>query len=291
MALPPKKAAAPVKATSTQVNSYLEEMAADATEMAEQETKAASGQFISFKGAEITVDGTKLPGAQMAIIILDGVFENREFKDEYDPDNLANPRCFAFGRDEKTMVPHEMSEEAQCENCATCPWNKWKSSLTGTKKGKHCKNIRRVAFIPAGQFVNGQFEAIVDPDHFQRAQIRHMHVPVTSVGDYSGYIKSVSKSLVPARPAHMVYTRCWVVKDDKTNIAVHFELLDYVPDELYPVMKSRHTEAVSEIEFPYEPMANDEAPAPTAPAPKVSAPSARGALPAKRPLPRPGAKY
>ena len=281
----------PATRGTAQVNTYLEEMAADAVKMAEQETKAASGQFISFKGGDITVDGTKLPGQQMAIIILDGIFENRDFEKEYDPDNLDSPRCFAFGRDEKEMAPHEMSEQPQCEICADCPMNRWKSSTTGTKKGKHCKNIRRVAFIPAGQFTPAGFEPITDLEHYQRAQIRYMHVPVTSVGDYSGYIKSVSKSMVPPRPPHAVFTRTWVERDDKTNIAVHFEFLDYLPDELYPVLKARHNEAVAEIEFPYEPMVSDEPPA--QPAQKApSAPAARGTVPpTKKPLPRPPTKY
>lgn len=294
MALPPKKNAAPPAKQSTQVNSYLEEMAADATQVAEQETKAAFGQFISFKNAEITVDGQKLPGAQMAIVILDGIFENRDFEAEYDPENLRNPRCFALGRVAKDMAPHEMSEQLQCEGiCSECWANKWKSSTTGTKKGKHCKEIRRVAFIPAGQFVNGAFEAIEDPEHYERAQIRHFHVPVTSVGEYSGYIHSVSKTMMPPRPPHAVFTRVWLEKDDKKNTAVHVEFLDYLPDELWPILKNRHIQAVSEIEFPYEPMQVDEAPPQAAPAQRAATPvGARGAQqPAKRPLPRPTGKY
>ena len=110
MALPPKKGQA---APAGRVNNYLEEMAADAQQAAEQETKPASGQFISFKNCEITVDGVKLPGAQMAFVLLDGILENRDFEFDYDAENLRNPRCFAFGRAAKEMTHHEMSEQPQ----------------------------------------------------------------------------------------------------------------------------------------------------------------------------------
>jgi len=291
MALPPKKGQA---APAGRVNNYLEEMAADAQQAAEQETKPASGQFISFKNCEITVDGVKLPGAQMAFVLLDGILENRDFEFDYDAENLRNPRCFAFGRAAKEMTHHEMSEQPQCDGlCTECWANKWKSATTGSKKGKHCREIRRVAFIPAGQFLNGQFEPITDPEHYERAQIRHFHVPPTSVGEYSGYIHAVSKSMNPPRPPHSVFTRLWLEKDDKKNTAVHVEFLDCAPDELWPILKARHNEAVSEIEFPYEPMQNDEPPAQAQqPAQKPIPVGARGAqVPAKKPLPRPTGRY
>ena len=207
MALPPKKGQA---APAGRVNNYLEEMAADAQQAAEQETKPAGGKFISFKNCEITVDGVKLPGAQMAFVLLDGILENRDFEFDYDAENLRNPRCFAFGRAAKEMTHHEMSEQPQCDGlCTECWANKWKSATTGSKKGKHCKEIRRVAFIPAGQFLNGQFEPILDPEHYERAQIRHFHVPPTSVGEYSGYIHAVdSRGAYPDKDFARPRVRC-----------------------------------------------------------------------------------
>ena len=200
-----------------------------------------------------------MPNNEMAVIILEGILENILYKTLYDKDNPGAPDCYAFGRDQATIAPHEDVENPESDTCALCPQNKWKSNPNG-RGGKWCGNRRRLAIISAGSFIGGQFQATTDPQHFSEADIAYLKLPVMSVANYQGYVKQVGNAL--HRPPYAVFTKIKVVPDGDSQFRVTFDVLGKVPDELRSVIEARHTQAVEEIEFPYAPMAEQPEPLP-----------------------------
>ena len=247
---------------TTQVNTWEKELAEQAAlAMGQESATAGGGQFFSLRGGVLTFDGTAMPNNEMAVIILDGIMENVLYEGKFDPENPIAPSCFAFGRDEKEMMPHEIVVTPKHEQCMGCPKNEWASADTG--RGKACRNTRRLAMIIAGNFIGGQFQQVQDKDHFDSAKIAYMKLPVTSVKGYAGYVKSIGGA--HQRPPHGMITRVKVVPDPTSQFKVVFEALAKVPNDLMEIVMRRHRDAKDEIEFPYQPQVESPKPAAKAP--------------------------
>jgi hypothetical protein len=235
---------------STALVNWEEELAKQAEIAAGMEAKSGGGQFFSMQGGQLKFNDAQMPGNQMAVIIVDHIFENIFFEGRYDPDNPAPPTCFAFGRDDE-MAPHESviaANQAVNESCKECPHNQWGSSDVG--RGKACRNIRRLALIPAGSFdAQNRFQWIDNDDHFASATLAYMKLPVTSINGFAGFVKQVAGTL--RRPPHGIVTRIRTEADPKTQFRVIFEPLCEVPSSLLPIIMKRNQEAKSQIEFPY----------------------------------------
>lgn len=244
------------KGKTTALVTWQEELAKQAEIASKMEESAGGGQFFSTRGGILTWQDAPMPDNQMAVIIVDSVLENVFYEGRYDPDQPQSPTCFAFGRDEKTIKPHDVVVEAgtaQHESCAGCPHNEWGSADTG--RGKACRNTRRLAMIPAGTFDKlGKLQLIDDPDHFKSTIVGFMKLPVTSVKGYANFVKQVANAL--HRPPFGIVTKVRVVPDASTQFKVLFEPLTEVPDELMPAVLERHNEVKSVIDFPYR--ASDE---------------------------------
>ena len=262
------------KSATTQVNTWDDKLAKEAEISVGQEAAASGGQFFSLRAGQLKFDGAAMPGNQIACIVIDSILENVYYPGAFNPENLAPPTCFAFGRvDEQgnlpEMQPHEIVKEKQCETCAKCEWAKWgtKVRTDGTKsRGKACSETRRLAIIIAGNFVGGQFQPIDKreaADHFANAKVGYMKLPVTSVKNYAGYVRSCKSAF--ARPPYAMYTRIFLTPDSDNQFTVNFEALGKVPSELQNVIEARHEQAMEEIAFPYQPAAEQEAPKATVP--------------------------
>lgn len=265
-----KKAAAGAPATAA-ITKWDEELAKQAADSAAMEANAGGGQFFSVKGGVLTWNDAPVPGNQMGVVILDSILENTYYPEKFDPDNIASPSCFAFGRDDKTMVPHANVMAAgtnESDKCLGCPMNEWASADTG--KGKACKNTRRLALVPAGTFnAAGKFEPIDDLEHYLTTPVGFMKLPVTSVKGYAGFVKQVAGAL--KRPPHGLITKVKVVADAKTQFKVVFEALSPLGNQFLPNIMKRRDEVMATIDFPYQP--REEKPAGEKPA----APKGRGA--------------
>lgn len=246
----------PKETQTTAIANWDEEMAKQAQAAAAMEASTATGNFFGLKGGILTWEGAALPGNQMGVIILDSILENVFYEGAYDPDTPQSPVCFAYGRDEKTMVPHAdvvANGTAQCEGCHACPKNEFGSADVG--KGKACRNTRRLAMISAGTYEqevkNGPlvFHAFEDPEQLESSPIGFMKLPVMSVKGYAGFVKQVAGAL--SRPPHGIFTRVFVVPDPKSQFRVMFEAIGQVPNELLGVVMQRNKEAQASIEFPY----------------------------------------
>lgn len=271
------------RATSktTAVAKWDEELARQAELAAGMENSTATGQFFGLKSGVLSFNDAPLPNNEMAVIVLDAVLENVYYEGKYDPDSPQSPMCFAFGRDEKTMAPHQIVIDAGNQQCGAsglcngCEMNEFGTAEVG--RGKACRNTRRLAMIPAGTLENGKFKAFDDAEHFESAGIAFMKLPVTSVKGYAAYVKQVAGAL--KRPPHAIFTKVKVVPDPKSQFKVTFEPLSQVPDDLLAAVMQRHEEAKSVIDFPYTPFEEEEAPPPR-----------RGGAKAAKPAPKRGAR-
>lgn len=237
-----------VKKETQALASYEEEFAKQAEEYANQEAGTGGGKFFSIRGGTLALNGAPIPGNQMAVVIVDSLLVNAFYQGDYDPDSPQGPSCYAFGRDEKTMVPHEECGEKQSDGCTDCPNNQFGSASKG--RGKACKNGRRIAVIPAG-LINkqGVFERAKD-ESFASEEVIYLNLPPTSLQGFGAYVKQVAGAL--KRPPHGVITLVKVGKDStNTYPKVTFEMEGPVPDELIPTVIARNKETKAIIEFPF----------------------------------------
>lgn len=248
---------------------YESQMMAAAQDYARDEPSLM--QSMSFKHGSIKINDEALPNNEAIVIILDSLHINTYFEGDYDPDNPLPPVCFAMGREEANLeahvnVPGEGDEDFDTSYfalqsptgyCKDCPHYQWGSAPKG--RGKSCKTKRRLVVIPAGQItvkgkgrnVDIQEEIYEDPEHYKTADPVSAVLPVTSVKNYSKYVKSLSQE--HQRPPFGVITRMFTQGDDDTNFKVHFELVEVVTDpDIIPTLIQRNAEARDIIEDPYQ---------------------------------------
>jgi hypothetical protein len=238
--------------SSTAVTNWEEEMAAQAKVAAAQEAHVGGGNFFSTRAGVLSVDSQSIPNNEMAVLIVDGILENVYYEGKFDPDDITPPSCFAFGRDDADMAPHETvvkNGTAQHDTCKGCDKNEFGSSDTG--KGKACSNRRRLALLPAGSFDKrtGEFTPLLDPAHYAKTEMRYLKVPPTSIGAYAAYVKQLAGGI--KRPPHGVFTRISLAPHPKKQFEVKFEALAPVPNEVMGAVMERHKLEMSVIEFPY----------------------------------------
>lgn len=186
--------------------------------------EVVSGSFISFKAGQMTFGNAPIAGNSLNCVILDSVFENTYYTEVWNPNVIVSPVCFAFGRaddegNRPEMAPHNDSETKQNDTCEGCPQNAWGSDPKGGR-GKACKEIRRLAVIPA--------DALKDPSKIGPASVAYMRIPVMSVPNWSGYVNHIA---IHKRPAWSVITKVWPTPDAKSQFRVNFELVGAITDD------------------------------------------------------------
>jgi hypothetical protein len=225
-----------------------EQLAKEADIAASMEANAGGGQFFSLKSGVLSWQDAPMPDNQMAVIILDHIFETTYYEHDYDPENPSGPTSFAFGRDEATLRWHESSLKFAGELCKDTEVCQWGTADKG--RGKAAKETRRLAMVPAGNFVNGKFKLIDDPDHYMETTVGFMKLPVTSVKGFAGFVKQVAGAL--RRPPHGIITKVKVVPDPNSQFKVLFEPMQNVPDNLMGAIMARREEVMKTIDFPYQ---------------------------------------
>jgi hypothetical protein len=262
------------KTPGTEVIDWEAQMAAEAELAANaQRSGGGGGKFFSMQAGVLSFDQNPLPGNQMAVIVLADIMENSWYDGAYDPNTPASPKCFAFGHHEDAMEPHDKVDqedyfEGQHDTCNVCPRYEWGSAPTG--RGKDCKNVMRLAMIPAGIYkpkgsgrnVTFDLDLIDDEQHFAKAEVAYMKLPVMSVKNWSKYVKQVAADM--RRPPHGVVTNIYIEPDPKSQFKVMFEVIDTVDVDLLPTIVNRHKAEKASIDFPYSPpLEGDDAPAQT----------------------------
>lgn len=261
------------KTPGTDIVDWEKEMEAQAALAAgAQRASGGGGKFFSLKAGILSFDGAPMPGNQALVVVLADIMENSWYDGPYDESRPASPKCFAFGKVEGEMEPHQAVDqddyfERQSAECSECPHNQWGSAEVG--RGKACKNVMRLSLISAGAYKSKGSgrnatveldEVFDDPDHYASAEEAYIKLSVTSVKNYSAWVKQVAADL--RRPPHGVIATMWVEPHPKSQFQVKFEVHDVLPNELLPVIMERHKKAQASIDFPYQRPQEDEAPQP-----------------------------
>ena len=266
---------------------WQEEVGAEAKAAASTE-KPSGGQKISTKGGIFTFEGAST--SELEVIVLDYSMENTYYRDKFDSDNPVPPHCFALALAkegaEDAMAPHENSAEPISDSCVGCPFNQFKSDDNG--KGKRCKNIRKLAVIPASRDAKGALA--LTPEVIRDSKIATLNVPPTCLASWKGFISSVAKAM--RRPPVGVVTN---VKIERKQLG--FDLLFSVPDDgeidfsnypsLWPALVAKREEAREILLKPYDKFDPEAQAAPKA---GKSAPSARAARFTGKPAAAPAGK-
>ena len=240
----------------TKYNAQLAEMARAAASV----EKISGGRSLSTSGGILSFDDQPLPGNRVAAIILDSVFENTFYPERYVPGApIQSPVCYAFARREEDLAPHPSMQSdltyfaPQGYDCTSCPWNEWGSAEIG--KGKRCQQRRRLAMLPAGQYVqaaNGGWDLLLydDPAAIKGADMATLKLPVTSVKAWAKYVHELSNEL-QLHPMGVV-TEVALVPDAKTQFRVEFTMKERLNDTMLEAVFPRREEAVEAIIQPYQ---------------------------------------
>ena len=244
-----KKAAAKkatgAKNPGTAMAKWDEELAKRASQAAATAKSVSSGhKTISTKSGTFGIDGANV-GQELDCVILGFTLENAYYTDNYDPDNMSIPVCFAFGEDSKTMAPiPEDVQELQSDACKGCPMNDFGTADTG--RGKACKNQAKLLLI-----------ADTDLEDIESAEARVLKVPVTSVKNLMGYIKNLEDKF--RRPPLAMITKITLKPDPKTQFSMNFGLEAEIEDgELIGQLIELSDSLAGDLTKPYEPMSDEE---------------------------------
>lgn len=244
----PAPAAAPEGHQSLPVASFggglLATLAAHAKDVAEAEKVTTSA--ISMRGGVMTWQGKPVPGNKMTVIVVATSYENTWYSKRFDPNKLTSPACFAQSLTDDGMVPHENSVLKQSDDCASCPLHQWGSD-PGGGRGKACKEIRKLAIIPAYD----------DVDELTTAEIATIKVPVMSVKEWSAYANE--RATVDKLPYWAFLTEVAPVPDPRSQFRITFKKAGVLPDEAsVRAVMARIAQAQNLLMTPYEPMQEDE---------------------------------
>jgi hypothetical protein len=218
-----------------------EELAKHAKQAAALETPTT--QNISVRGGYMTLNGVSVPNSELDVIVIASTFENQYYDPTkpFDPDNLQYPICFSMSLTGEDMVPDPKSVDIQNADCTTCPQAQWKSDPI-RKKGKACKEKRKLALLPAGQ--------ATDVNAIKKAELAILTLPVTSVKNWGNYVNQLSEE--HQRPPFAMLTTIRSRPHPKFQLEVSFELKGFVGEEFLGAVMDRIAPAQTLMTTPYE---------------------------------------
>ena len=261
------------KQTTNLPVAYDEELARMAQAYKTSEAASATGAFISVRGGVMQWRGAPVAGNKLDVVILASIFENVYYEGKFDPNTVSSPACYAFAKTQDALKPHELAPNKQGDDnglCAACWANAWASDPEG-RRGKACRNTRRLAVIPAQPLTA---EAV------KSAEQAYLKLPVTSVAAYSAHVMQLAEVL--KRPPFGVVTTISVLPDPKNQFRVTFNAAAEIKDrELLAALLTRAKTAEAQITFSY-PEFNEAQPAAKTPRHRVAPPAKRAAPPAAK---------
>jgi len=234
-------------AVTTISNDRFAALASQAKQAAAKERPSISK--VSLKSGVISFGGTAVKDNRLECIILVATYRNTFYKGRFDPNNIVNPNCFAFGETDVGMVPDPNVTDPVNPTCTGCENGEWGSDLNGGR-GKACKQTRRLVIMPASALENGA-------EGVKVAELAILDVPVTSVKHYSQYVNILAGSI--GLPMWACVTEVSAKPDAKTQFSVNFKGISAVPsDDILDALEARKAEALRIGLLGYD-KSNDEA--------------------------------
>lgn len=264
-----EKGGALAKKAGTALINVEQELLAQANVARATEESVQTGQFFGTRAGVLSFNGAPIKDNKMQVIVIDHILANMYYPEKFDSKNPTPPVCYAFGRNDKQLAPHEKSSNKQHEQCSGCPQNEWGTADTG--KGKACKNSRRLACMSAS--VLEKAGAIED------AQVAYLGVPVTSVKGWAGYVRQVADTF--GVPPLGVITEVSLVPDTKDQFKMVFRCVERITDKkVLGLLLAKSRLVGKDIAFPFPEMEE--------PAPRAKGKAGKGGV---RGAPAKGAKF
>lgn len=223
---------------STELVNWQDKLAKEAKEVAALERPALSQ--ISTRAGQLVYQGTPIPGNKLPCIVIASAFENRYYDKAFDPNKREAPKCFALSLNGEDMVPHPDVPQPQAPTCGECPLYKWGSDPKGGK-GKACKQVRRLALIPAQAAVQG---------NVRTAEIALISIPVTSAKNWANYVNNAAAEY--SRPPWALITEISTQPDAKSQFQIKFTTTGLVGDEFLGDIQKRMESVQQILLTPYD---------------------------------------
>lgn len=238
---------------SKELTNWEKELANQAVEVSAKERPQVSA--ISLRSGILSYEGTAYPDNQLDCIVVAHCLENRWYKGVFDADNIESPECFAIEFEQERMAPHPNARppliavkegettDVVTTTCKGCSKNEWGSDPRPSSRGKACKEIRRLAIIPYGDFLN--------PENVPDSEMAIIKLPVTSVKNWSNYVNKVGAGL--KRPPWSVITNVKLVPDPKTQFKVIFDCKGAVDSAFLGALNAKREAVLPALTAPYDP--------------------------------------
>ena len=213
----------------------------------EERLSSEGGSFISMQDGEF-VYGEDIIPQPMPVIILDYRYVNAYYADDYDPDVRQTPACFAINSERDELAPHPDCEDPQADTCKACEWNKYNTAERG--KGKACRNTVRTALTPADKITAAN-------------EVAMLSFPPTSLKSFNGYIrKTINVSELPSF-GYITELSTEALGNKRAGHKIVPSFVDELDDEQLAITYGLYEECQEDIEAPFQPAEEDEAPKPT----------------------------
>lgn len=138
------------------------------------------------------------------------------------------------------MVPDPAGAAVQAATCEECQWMQWKSDPV-RKKGKACKEKRKLALLPASQMKDGGIK---------RAELAVLSLAVTSTKNWSNYVNQLRDE--HSRPPFAMLTTVRARPHPRYQLEVSFELKGFVEEQFLSDIMARIEPAQAIMMTPYE---------------------------------------
>lgn len=222
--------------SGTSLVKWEDKLAELAEEVGASEKPHSLGNFLSLRGGQMSYRGNPIANNELDVVIVGSVFENILFGEKFDPDNPANPECYAVGISEDELSPHADVQNPRSEKCEGCPNNDWGTAETG--RGKACRNTRRLALISVDSLGN-----------ISEAPVAYLRPPVTSVEAWTSYVTQLRT--VKKIPYFAAITKIKVVPDSRTQFKVSFLFSGVLNQNQVMEILDRRVSLTKEMMFGY----------------------------------------
>ena len=198
-----------------------------------------TGSYISFKNAQLKVDGQSVPNNTADVRVLAAIGERTWYPGAFDADQVQVPGCYALDSDE----PHPDAADPQSDSCTDCKWNKWGTAVNSRGepgKGKACREGARMIVVPANV-------------PLKSAPMYTAKIPVTSLNTVTAF---TSRCQQAQKLSGEFVTTLSVTEDKKSFFKVHLTLKEVTNDMDLELLLNRQDAAYQLAMTPYPTLDN-----------------------------------
>lgn len=183
------------------------------------EVEKPTGGFISFKSGRLAIGDSLMKDDKIEVVVVDYLFHNKYFDVPYSANKPVPPVCYAFAREEESLMASDEGEKPQSDYCSDCPQNEW-GSAGGGSRGKACTNSRRIWLLPA--------DVAQSVDKAARTEMLQCDLPPTSVKNFQKFVNDAAAAgLAPFQ----FVVELSVKPHDRTLFQVYWKPMEQIKDE------------------------------------------------------------